>query len=190
MPRLILLALLTATAAAAQTPTPIPSLDLHALAGTWFEVARLPTRHEKKCTDGALVLYALGDKPGHLQVVTSCQVKGNFTTILNADGKSATKFHKHQPAPAIDGKLKITYTFPFTSKLWVLALTPDYALIGSPNHKTLSILSKTPTLPPATLTQLEQTAAAEGFNQSNLQQVLTPHQNNARLPTQTTTAAQ
>jgi apolipoprotein D and lipocalin family protein len=73
-----------------------------------------------------------------------------------------------------DGRLKVMKLWPFTTKYWVLALGPDYgwSLVGSPNHKSLWIYSKSPTLAPDVLAQIEAQAAAEGYPVAKL--VLTP----------------
>ena len=53
---------------------------------------------------------------------------------------------------------------------WVLATGPAYewALVGSPKHKTLWILSRTSTLDPAVLMQIKSTATAQGFDLTKL----------------------
>ncbi len=148
--------------AAAQTVTALPKLDLNRFTGTWYEVARLPSKSEKHCIGMPLALYALGDKPGHLQVVNSCPIKDGSTSIRNASGKVANKTG--------DGKLKVSYTFPFSSPQWVLATGQDYewALVGSPNHKNLWIFSRTATIRPDALAEARSKAAAQGFNTARL----------------------
>ncbi len=69
-----------------------------------------------------------------------------------------------------DGKLTVTHFWPFTQKRWVLALGPAYewALVGSPNHKSLWILSRTPTLKPEVLADIKSRAAAQGFDPARM----------------------
>jgi lipocalin len=52
----------------------------------------------------------------------------------------------------------------------VLATGPNYewALVGSPNHKTLWVLSRTATLPAETYQQIVSQAAAQGFKTAKL----------------------
>jgi Lipocalin-like domain len=52
----------------------------------------------------------------------------------------------------------------------VLAVDPDYtwALVGNPNHRSLWILAKTPTLPDATLASIKSQATAAGYDVSKL----------------------
>ena len=52
----------------------------------------------------------------------------------------------------------------------MLGLGPDYswALVGSPDHKQLKILSRTPTLPAATVAEVRTRAAGQGFDVSKM----------------------
>ena len=71
----------------AQSATAVPKLDLDKLTGTWYQVARLPTRAEKKCLADGTVLYALNDKPRTFQVATFCTVKGGDKDDLGNSGQ-------------------------------------------------------------------------------------------------------
>ena len=146
----------------AQSATPVPHLDLNRLSGVWFEQAHLPDKAEKHCTRNATTLYALGDKPGRIQVVNTCLLKDGTSNVRNSSGRIADK--------SGDGKLKVPYYFFFSKKYWVLGLGPNYewALVGTPNHKTLAVLTKSTTPPPALITDIESRAAAQGFNVSKL----------------------
>jgi len=155
---LLCLSLLTlAPAVKAQEVTPVPKLDLNKFTGTWYEMARYPNKRQKNCTKDAIVLIAKADKTDHIQIVTSCDTKTPYADVRNGTGKAQDK--------SGDGKLKVSYMWPFTSKYWVLGYGEDYrwALIGSPNHKNLWILSKTPTLNQEVLTEIRAKATAEGF---------------------------
>jgi apolipoprotein D and lipocalin family protein len=154
-----------AQTAAAQSATAAPALDLNRYMGTWYEVARLPDKAERRCVGGAMVLNALADKPHRFQVVDSCRAKDGYTNVRNFNGKEADK--------SGGGKLKLSSFWPFSTKYWVLALGPtyDWALVGNPNHKSLWVLSRTATLPPEELTKIEALAAAQGFDTSKLAMV-------------------
>lgn len=155
------LAALTASAET-QAVTPVPKLDLNKFTGTWYEMARYPNKRQKHCTKDAIVLIAKGDKNDHIQIVTSCETKTPYAEVKIGTGKAQDK--------SGDGKLKVSYMWPFTSKYWVLAYGEDYSwtLIGSPNHKNLWILSKTPTLKPDVLSEIQAKATAEGFTMGEL----------------------
>lgn len=149
-------------AANAQSASAIPKLDVDQFTGTWYEVARLPNKAEKKCTSDAMVLYAEGDKPRRMQVVNTCRIKGDDVNVRNGRIKPAEK--------SGDGKYKLVYTWPFSSKYWVMATGPKYewALVGNPNHKTLWLLSKTQQVSPELLGEMKSRAASDGFDVGKL----------------------
>ena len=147
--------------ASAQTVTAVPRFDLNKYMGTWYEVARLPNKTEKKCVRDVKVLYALGDKKGTFQMGTSCDLKDGTPDDYDGTGKIDKQG---------DGRLKLSRLVIFSTPYWVLATGPndEWALVGSPKHKTLWILSRSSTLDPAVLTQVKSTATAQGFDLSKL----------------------
>jgi apolipoprotein D and lipocalin family protein len=72
-----------------------------------------------------------------------------------------------------DGRLRLSRWLIFHTKYWVIATGPTYewALVGNPNHKSLWVLSKTATMQPDTLAQIEAKAAAAGFSTARLVKV-------------------
>ena len=163
------LAPLLARPALAQKATPVPRLDLDKLTGTWYQIAKLPVKSEKKCLSDNTVLYALNDKRDSFQIGTFCTIKGGDHDNINDSGKMDK---------ARDGKLKIRHLVLFSRKYWVLATDPNFnwAIVGTPNHKSLWILSRQVTLPADTYSQVQNTAAAQGFPVAKL--VLVTHPQN------------
>ena len=159
----LLLAFLVAAspAAVAQSATPVNKLNPDRLIGTYYEIARYPIRREKTCLANEMVLYALGDKKNSLQIVTTCEVKDSNSNYWNSTGK----FDKSG-----DGKIKLGWIWPFTKKYWILDLAPDYtwALVGTPDHKSLWILSRAVPLAPEVLADIESKAIAQGFDAAKL----------------------
>lgn len=147
--------------AAAQKVTPVPNLDPKRLAGTWFEISRYPTKWEKRCAAQATVLFAEGDKKRAIQMGTFCPGKNGSEQEYTNTGKIDKK---------ANGEIKFGFIWPFTTKYWVIALAPDYSwLVASqPKRKTLSILSKTPQMDPATLSMIGGLAEAQGFKLDKL----------------------
>ncbi len=178
----VLLASVTAIPhrAAGQTAQPVSTLDLTRFEGEWYEVAHLPTKSEKHCVRDTIVLYAARYKPRQFQVVTTCKTKQGFSDVKNMNGKRADK--------SSDGKLKVTTIWPFCVQEWVLALGDNYewALVGSPNHKLLWVLSRSPSLAPEVLIAIEAKATAQGYEASRLvavpQQLVTPAPRSVVLP--------
>jgi len=147
--------------AKAQSVTAVPKLDLAQLQGTWYEIALYPDKREKTCARDGMRLMALGDAKRSLQIVDSCTTTKGFQNVRNANAKQDK---------AGDGKLKVVYFWPFSTKYWVLGegTDKDWLLVGSPNHKNLWLLSSKATLPADTLTQVEAQAASAGFSQGKL----------------------
>ena len=137
-----------------QAATAVPQLEMKRFTGVWYEVARIP-RKKDKCATDALAIYTAGDKAGRWALVNSCKAK---------DGSIETKNGtvKRQDKKGGDGRLKVAYTWPFYGKQWVLAVGPEYewALVGSPNHKMLAVLSRTSTLGAEAMAGIKAQAAA------------------------------
>jgi apolipoprotein D and lipocalin family protein len=151
----------------AQQVTAVPKLDESTLIGVWYQVAHIPTKREtKRCKSDMLEVIALGDKH-QLLVVDSCTAPKGYPDATN---------RTYKRDKAMDGKLKAGIIFPFTTRYWVLAeaalpapgTQPDWFLAGTPNHKSLWIYSRTPTLPPGILMQIEAQASAQDFPVSKL----------------------
>ncbi|MGI4829948.1 MAG: lipocalin family protein [Janthinobacterium lividum] len=153
-----------AQTAAAQSVRAVPKLDLNQYVGVWYVVSRIPTKAEKRCLSDNMVLYALGDKARTFQMGTFCTVKGGNPDDLDATGKMDKNG---------TGKLKLSHLVFFSRKYWVLATGPafDWALVGSPNHKTLWVLSKTASLSPDVNAEIQKTVSAEGFDPGKLRPV-------------------
>jgi apolipoprotein D and lipocalin family protein len=150
--------------ARAQRVAAVPNLDLTRFMTSWYQVAAFPVRAQKHCLSNLLVLYALGDKQNSFQVVTSCQIKDDNPDYWNASGKLD---------PTGSGRLRLRRLLIFHTGYWVIATGPSYewALVGNPNHHSLWVLSKSPTLAPTVLTQIEAAATAAGFKTAKLVQL-------------------
>ena len=152
--------------ARAQAVTAVAALDRAKFSTTWYEIARLPWKGEKKCVRDGLQLYASGEKAGQLQQVTSCVYKNGFANVDN-------RTLRLQDKKVNDGRLETTFLYLLHRKVWVLALGDDYswALMGSPNHKQLWVLAQKPSLAPEVLAAVKAKAAAEGFDLGRLTMV-------------------
>lgn len=147
---------------AGQTVSAVPKLDMNRYMGNWYEVARFPNKAERECVSDGIVLLAPAGKPNRYTEVDSCLMKDGVTKARNANIKPTDK--------SGDGRLKVSYLWPFYKKRWVLAVGPEYewALIGSPDHKTLWVLSRTAAAKPGAMAQIGAKAAANGFDVSKL----------------------
>jgi apolipoprotein D and lipocalin family protein len=151
----------------AQAAKPVPSLDYARFVGSWYAVAQIPRKTKYPCAGQTTLLFALADKKNGFQAGSFCSLADGGSNDDQTSGK-LDKSH--------NGTLKSGFIWPFTSKMLVLAAAPDYtwAMIGSPNHKKLVILSRTPELAPAQLDDLKARAAAEGYKVSKLASSETP----------------
>jgi apolipoprotein D and lipocalin family protein len=153
--------LFATTLARAEQVTAVTQLDRNTLVGVWYQVAHIPSKRDsKRCKSDMLEVIALGEK-NQLQLVDSCTAPKGYPDAKNRTAKQDK---------AKDGKLKSGF-FPLTTKYWIIAqgspsapgTQPDWFLSGTPNHKSLWIYSKTSTLPPNTVMQIEAQASAQGF---------------------------
>ncbi len=143
----------------------VPHVDLKRYLGKWYEIAHLPARFQKGCTD-TTATYALA-ADGSISVLNECRRNGK---VRRAKGK----------AKVVDrtsgAKLKVSFFWPFYADYWIIDLGPDYeyAVVGTPNRKYLWILSRTPQMDDTLLAQLIESVKAKGFDVTSL--IRTSHQ--------------
>ena len=154
------------------SPRPVRSVrevDLQRYAGTWYEVARLPNRFQRKCRAETTAVYERLAN-GELRVVNTC--RGVDGQLIRAEGRAKladrdgpTSRLKVRFAPAILSFLPMVW-----GDYWILDLTADYgaALVGTPDRKYLWFLSRKPQLDDATFDRLVSTAASQGFDVARL----------------------
>jgi apolipoprotein D and lipocalin family protein len=148
-------------------------VDLARYLGRWYEIARLPSRFEKRCAANAMATYRLLGRRGRLGVLNECQA---------ANGRSVSV---RGVARVVEGygnaRLEVSFAprllrwLPWTwSDYWVLKVADDYryALVGTPNRKNLWLLSRTPAMTDADLEQLLNHAGEQGFDTARI--MLTP----------------
>jgi len=149
-------------------PRTVPSLDLHRYLGLWYEIARLPERHERAEFTDITANYSLNPN-GTVRV---------DNRAFNGDGEPEQAVGE---GTVIDGsgnaKLEVTFMpdglkwIPFTTgDYWVLRVDDNYhtALVGTPNRKHLWLLSRTPTIDATTRSSFLDTAVQEGYDLAEL----------------------
>ena len=147
-----------------QDPTTVPTLDLQRYLGTWYEIARLPMRHEPADYTDISATYSL-------QADGSVRVQNR---ALDGHGKRQESIGEATPLQG-SGNAKLEVTFlpealrwiPFTKgDYWVLRIDEDYrtALVGGPDRKYLWLLSRSPDLDVATRDDFLATARAQGYD--------------------------
>ncbi len=137
----------------------VPHVELTKYLGKWYEIAHLPARFQRGCTD-TTATYTLSDD-GSISVLNECRREGK---VKQAKGK----------AKVVDkttgAKLKVTFFWPFYGDYWIIHLGKDYeyAVVGTPNRKYLWILSRTPRMEDTLYTQLLDAVQAQGFDVTQL----------------------
>jgi apolipoprotein D and lipocalin family protein len=155
--------LLFGISAIAMSQTPLKTVDhvdLPRYAGKWYEIARLPNRFEKKCARDVTAEYELQN--GTVSVRNTC---------MQRDGSSTTAKGKAKVVDAsTNARLKVTFFWPFYGDYWIIGLDPDYrwAIVGEPSRKYLWILSRTPSLPKATLDMVLKKVEESGYHPADL----------------------
>src|SRR5688500_4367966 len=123
----------------------VPEVDLARSAGQWYEVARFPSRVQKRCAGEVTAQYTL-QPSGKILVLNRCRLENGGQ--IQAEGV-ARVVGKGQP----NSILKVRFAPAFLSfipQVWgdyqIIALSPDYthALVGDPTREYLWILSRSP----------------------------------------------
>jgi len=174
--------LLTAAlaAAAADGPAPVPllppaplvpiaRLDLPRYMGTWYEVAKFPNRFQAQCVGAASAEYSVLPG-GNVQVVNRCPL---------ADGKVDQAIGEaRRIGPEGSPKLEVRFAPAWLSWLpfvwgdyWVVDLDAGYqlAVVSEPKREFLWVLSRQPTVAPATWDALQVRLRLQGFDLTRLQ---------------------
>lgn len=138
-----------------------PNVDLHRFQGKWFEVARLPRTTESDCTATTAYYTLVSDT--QLTMVNECHV-GSPTGALRSISNTAKVPDANVPA-----KLSLDFG-AFYGDYWIIDVGEkyEYAVVGHPTRQYLWILSRTPSVDPATLGGILDRAHAKKFETSRL----------------------
>ncbi|HEY4583967.1 MAG TPA: lipocalin family protein [Lysobacter sp.] len=154
-------------------PPTVPTVDLPRYLGTWYEIARLPMRHEPADYTDVSATYSL-------EADGSVRVRNH---ALDGRREPQESIGQARPAqPGDNSRLEVTFLpeglrwIPFTKgDYWILRLDADYrtALVGSPDYDYLWLLHREPVLDAATRDDYLDTARTLGYRLDDL--ILTPH---------------
>lgn len=154
-------------------PPTATGVDLSRYLGTWFEIARLPMRHEPRDYTDISATYTREDE-GAIRVQNRA---------LDGDGTLQESIGRATPVHAADpSRLEVTFLpqglrwIPFAKgDYWILRVDSDYrtALVGSPDYRFLWLLHRAPSLDAAARTDFLGTARALGYALDDL--IDTPH---------------
>ena len=152
----------------ANAPATVPHVELDRYLGTWYEIARLPMRHEPREYTDITATYSL-QPDGKVKVDNRArdaedEVKQSVGEAEVVEGSGSAKLEvSFMP----DGLKWVPFT---KGDYWILRLDPDYrtALVGSPDRKYLWLLARTPRIEPDTRARYLALARAQGFDLSPL----------------------
>lgn len=138
------------------------NVDLGRFQGKWYEVASLPRTTQTDCY-GTTAFYT-PQSDGSFHFVNQCSV-GSPTGPTKSATMTATV-----PDPSAPAKLALDIG-GFSGAYWIVEVGAnyEYAVVGHPSRAYLWILSRTPTLDPATVQGIVDRAQANHFDTSKLQ---------------------
>ena len=155
-----------------QPPLPtVPALDLPRYLGTWYEIDRLPMRHEPEDATDVSAHYTL-EEDGSIRVRNRCLRGGE---LVEAIGQA-------KPIDASNSRLEVSFLpeglrwIPFTKgDYWVILVDGGYtaALVGSPDRRYLWLLSREPRMDEITRQHYIAYARQQGFDVDRM--IHTPH---------------
>ena len=117
-------------------PETVSQVDVQKYCGTWYEIAAIPGRQEKRC-ENTKAEYTIEPKLGRVLVRNSCRRGGREASIR------ATAV----PVPGSgNAKLIVTFFRFIKADYWVVGLADDYswALVSNPDRSRCWILCRTP----------------------------------------------
>lgn len=147
----------------------VSSVDLKQYAGKWFEIARYPSKFQKKCVGNTTATYTLKSN-GNVEVLNECLVKNGTVESARGEAKVA--------GGSSNAKLEMNFAPQFKSFLsadwddyWIVDLDKEYkyAAVADPKREYLSILSRTPEMNDATYQNILRRLEKLGFNPAKLQ---------------------
>jgi apolipoprotein D and lipocalin family protein len=159
-----MLFIMSVLASAATLPvTAITPFDSSRYLGAWYEVARLPMYFERHCEAPIIARYRLDpENPQRILVSNSCQTSSG---IKMANGVADFVERHHVAKLTVSFLPTLLRWLPFTrGDYWVLSTDyTGYALVGSPDHKYLWILSRSEKLDQVQVQRLLTLAQAQGY---------------------------
>lgn len=154
-------------------PPTAPAVDLPRYLGIWYEIARLPMRHEPRDFTDISATYTQEDD-GRIRV---------RNRALDGDGVLQESVGEARVVDRADpSRLEVTFLpeglrwIPFTKgDYWILRVDPEYrtALVGSPDFRFLWLLHRETPLDAARREDFLRTARSLGYALDDL--IDTPH---------------
>jgi len=150
------LALPTLAVGCQREPLAVARVDLQRMSGKWYEIAKLPRATQMGCA-ATTAEYQL-KSTNELLVINECH-EGGLDGPLKRVSARAVANDASEP-----GKLSLDFGFAY-GDYWVIDVGDDYeyVVVGHPSRDYLWILSRSRSLPKATLSGVLDRAQKNGF---------------------------
>ncbi len=155
--------------AASEPLQTVARVDWPRYMGTWHEVAKYPNRFQRQCVAETSATYSL-QPDGTVQVRNRCRrADGRMDEALGVARRMGAEDSPRAQvrfAPAWLSWLPVVW-----GDYWVVALEAGYqwVVVSEPGREYLWVLSRTPTLPPDSMTQIEALLRHHGFDLARLE---------------------
>lgn len=155
---------LTQAFASASEVKPVERVDLERYQGKWHEIAAIPQFFQRECVRDTVAEYTKLES-GEIKVENSCAKEDSS----RKKGEGRARLYDSNET----SKLTVTflnlfgeYRYWAGGDYWVIALDPDYrwAVVGHPTRRYGWVLSRTPSLPMATLAEIIGRVKAQGYD--------------------------
>jgi apolipoprotein D and lipocalin family protein len=150
--------------------TTVEQVDLKRYTGTWYEIAKVPNRFQRKCACCTTAYYSLCED-GRIDVLNRC-IKKDGTRI---DAKGIARVVETKS----NAKLKVSFVrflgiSLFWGDYWIIGLGEDYeyAIVGTPTRKYGWILSRRPWLSQEALELAFSQLRAKGYDPARFEMTL------------------
>jgi apolipoprotein D and lipocalin family protein len=142
----------------------VERVDLDRYQGKWYEIAAIPQFFQRDCVRDTAADYTKLDS-GEIKVENACAQVDN--TRKKVEGR-ARLYDSNETSKLTVTFLNLFGEFRFWAggDYWVIELDPNYqwAVVGHPSRRYGWMLSRTPSLPIATLAEIIGRVKAQGYD--------------------------
>lgn len=138
----------------------VQTVNLDQYEGKWYDLAHLPQKFQDDCRCVSAEYTRMND---YVQVINTC--------VDTASGKERDIKGKAFPIEGSNNsELKVQFFWPFKGDYYIIELEPDYtyAMVGSPDRKSLWILGRDPQPDATIIKKYLNRAETLGFDTSQM----------------------
>lgn len=151
-------------------PEVVETVDINRYLGTWYEIAKIPNRFQRKCERNTTATYRLRDD-GRIDVTNRCVTAEGDTSTANGIARVAD--------PETNAKLEVSFVqilgfSLFWGDYWIIGLDEnyDYAVVGHPDRKYGWILSREPELSDTQYQEVHSILGDNGYDPDRFEETL------------------